>query len=125
VARALTADEQSRYPWATRIDDFVPVGRVRKVAVLCSAVGLGLVLVGMIISLALAQSIHGAVTMHHAPTAAGIYAGMALTGAGAIVSIVMALQALPKKAYGLLWWAVAAVVPALIVFFILWPAARK
>ena len=37
MARALTADEQQRYPWATRISDFVPVGRWRKIGLACVA----------------------------------------------------------------------------------------
>jgi len=124
VARALTADEQARYPWASRIDDYVPVGRIRKLAVACSGAGLGAVMLGMFISLILNENIHHAVTMRHAPTAVGMYVGMALTAVGAAVGIVTGVQALANKANSLLWWTVAAVVPAIFVYLVIWPALR-
>jgi hypothetical protein len=124
VARALTADEQARYPWATRIEDYVPVGKVRKAAVICSYVGWIISWIGMFVSLILAENIHHAVNMTHAPTAISMYIAMVLVAVGAVLGIIMGVVGLVRRASGMIWWAVAAVVPALFVYLVMWPLVR-
>ena len=61
MARPLTPDELARYPWASQISDYMPVGRLRKSAVYFGLAGLTILLIGAIFSLAEAQNIHSAV----------------------------------------------------------------
>jgi hypothetical protein len=124
VARALTADEHARYPWASRIEDYVPVGRTRKIAVLIAYVGWVISWIGMFVSLVLAENIHHAVNMTHAPTAITMYIALVLTAIGAILGVAMGVVALIRKSSGMIGWAVAAVVPALAVYLVIWPLIR-
>ncbi len=122
MARPLTPDELARYPWASQISDYVPVGRLRKYAVYCGLAGLVVLLVGAIFSLAEAENIHHAVTMHHVATEIGVYLGMALTLIGAALGVVTGAQAIIRRgSYSLLLWSVAAIAPALLLFFIFRP----
>jgi hypothetical protein len=121
----LTPDELSRYPWASRIDDYVPVGRMRKAGVLLGVGGVVVVLLGATVSLVTAANIHHAVNMHHWPTAVGVYCGMALTLAAAVLGIVTAVQGFRKRgSITLPWWSVVAIAPAVIVFLVIRPFIR-
>jgi hypothetical protein len=122
VARPLTPDELARYHWASQISDYVPVGRVRKIAVYIGFAGLGVLLVGALFSLAASQSIHHSVTMHHPATELGVYGGMALTLTAAVLGVVTAVQAIVARgSRSLLLWSALALVPALILFLFLRP----
>ena len=122
MARPLTPEELTRYPWASQISDYVPVGRLRKTSVLIGITGLVVLLVGAVISLVAAENIHHAVSMHHLPTELGVYGSMVLTGIAAVLAIVAAVQGYVKrKAVTLPWWTVAAIVPAILVFFVVRP----
>jgi hypothetical protein len=122
VARPLTPDELARYPWASQISDYVPVGRLRKDAVYCGLAGLTIMLIGAIISLAQAQNIHHAITMRHAATEIGVYGGMALTLIAAALGVVTAVQSIIRHGgRSLLLWSVAAIVPAVLVFLVFRP----
>lgn len=121
MARTLSPDELSRYPWATRINDYVPVGPIRKAALLSSVLGALVLLAGVIASLAMAENIHHAVNMGHLPTKVGVYGSMVLTGIGGVLGIITGIQALLKSANSLVWWAAGAVIPALIVFVAIRP----
>ena len=118
MARPLTPDELARYPWASQISDYVPVGRYRKAAVLTGLAGLAVLLVGALVSLAAAENIHHAVTMHHLPTQLGVYCGLALTAAAAALAVLTAVQGIAKRgSISLLWWSAAAIAPLLFVLF--------
>jgi hypothetical protein len=118
VARPLTPDELTRYPWASQISDYIPVGRLRTSGMLVGVAGLVVLLIGMIVSLAMAQNIHHAVTMHHLPTALGVYVGMALTTVAALIGVVTAVQGIAKRgSLSLLWWSAGAIAPAVIMYF--------
>ncbi len=122
MARPLTPDELARYPWASQISDYMPVGRLRKSAVYFGLAGLTILLIGAIFSLAEAQNIHSAVTMRHLPTKIGVYGGMALTLIGAALGVVTAIQGIVHRgAHSLLLWSAAAIAPALLVFFVFRP----
>jgi hypothetical protein len=114
----LTPDEVTRYPWASQISDYVPVGRLRTSGMLVGLAGLVVLLIGMIVSLAMAENIHHAVTMHHLPTALGVYVGMALTTVAALIGVVTAVQGIAKRgSLSLLWWSAGAIAPAVIMYF--------
>jgi hypothetical protein len=118
VARPLTPDEVTRYPWASQISDYVPVGRLRTSGMLIGLAGLVVLLIGMIVSLAMAENIHHAVTMHHLPTALGVYVGMALTTVAALIGVVTAVQGIAKRgSLSLLWWSAGAIAPAVLMYF--------
>ena len=125
MARSLTPDELSRYPWASQISDYVPVGRIRKASVLIGIAGILVLLIGAVVSLVAAENIHHAVSMRHLPTELGVYGGMALTVVAAVLGIVTAVQGFVKRgSVTLPWWSVAAIAPAIVVFFVVRPLVR-
>jgi len=123
VARQLTPDELTRYPWASQIGDFVPVGRLRTIAVLIGIGGFFVLLLGCIISLAAAENIRHAVTMSHWATAAGVYGGIALSAVGAVLGAVTLVQWLSRRgSLTPLVWSIGAFVPLLVIVFLIRPA---
>jgi len=125
VARALTSDELTRYPWASRIGDYVPIGRLRTMAVLIGVAGLVAVALGCIVSLAGAESVRHAVTMSHWATAAGVYCGIALSVVGAALGAVTLVQWFSRRgSIAPLLWSTAAFVPVLVIVLMIWPALR-
>jgi hypothetical protein len=122
VARPLTPDELTRYPWATQISDYVPVGRLRAIGVLVGIAGLIVLLLGALVSVAAAQNVHHAVAMDHLPTKLGVYLGVALTVVAALIGIVTLVQCLLKRgSLALMCWSVVAIVPAIIMFLVIRP----
>ncbi len=97
MARPLTPDELTRYPWASQISDYVPVGTLRASGLLIGIAGFCVLLCGTIVSLAQAENIHHAVTMQHLPTVLGVYVGMALTIAAAVIGVVTGVQGIVKR----------------------------
>ena len=123
MARQLTPDELTRYPWASQIGDFVPVGRLRTIAVLIGIGGFFVLLLGCIISLAAAENIRHAVTMSHWATAAGVYGGIALSAVGAVLGAVTLVQWLSRRgSLTPLVWSIGAFVPLLVIVFLIRPA---
>jgi len=123
VARALTPDELTRYPWASQIGDYVPVGRLRTTAVLIGLCGLVVLFVGCVVSLAAAENIRHAVTMSHWPTAAGVYGGIALAAVGAVLGVVTLVQWLSHRgSLAPLFYSLGAIVPLLVIVFLIKPA---
>jgi hypothetical protein len=117
VARPLTPDELARYPWASQISDYVPVGTLRAAGLLIALAGLVVLLFGALISLAAAENIHHAVTMHHLSTALGVYVGAVLAAVGAAIGVVTAVQGIVKRgSFSLLWWSAGAIAPAVLVY---------
>jgi hypothetical protein len=122
VARPLTPDELTRYPWATQISDYVPVGRLRAIGVLVGIAGLIVLLLGALVSVAAAQNVHHAVGMDHLPTKIGVYLGLALTIVAALIGVVTLVQGLLKRgSLALLCWSVVAIAPAVIMFLVIRP----
>jgi hypothetical protein len=122
VARPLTPDELTRYPWATQISDYVPVGRLRTIGVLVGIAGLIVVLLGALVSVAAAQNVHHAVAMNHLPTKLGVYLGLALTVVAALIGLVTLVQGLLKRgSLVLVCWSAVAIAPAVIMFLVIRP----
>ena len=117
MARPLTPDELTRYPWASQISDYVPVGTLRTAALLTGLAGLVALMFGTVVSLAMAENIHHAVTMQHLPTVLGVYVGIALTSVAAVIGIVTAVQGIVQRgSLSLLWWSAGAIAPAVLVY---------
>jgi hypothetical protein len=122
VARPLTPDELTRYPWATQISDYVPVGRLRAIGALLGIAGLVVLLIGALVSVAAAQNVHHAVAMDHLPTKLGVYLGLALTIVAALIGVVTLVQGLLKRgSLTLVWWSVVAIAPAALMFLVIRP----
>ena len=122
MARPLTPDELTRYPWATQISDYVPVGRLRAIGVLVGIAGLVVLLVGALVSVAAAQNVHHAVAMNHLPTKLGVYLGLALTIVAALIGVVTLVQGLLKRgSLALMCWSALAIAPAVIMFLVVRP----
>jgi hypothetical protein len=114
VSRALTVEEQQRYPWASRINDYVPVGLVRKVG-LWAAVLAVVFFIGGTVALALvAVDIRQGVD-YTSGTLGRIT--LVLSGICAVAGLVLGLiglvPALLRSATGPLLWSAAAMVPAI------------
>ena len=125
MARSLTPDELARYPWASQISDYVPVGRLRRYGVYLGLAGLPVLIVGAIFSLAQAENIHHAVTMHHLPTELGVYGGMVLTLIGAALGGVTGVRTLIQRgSISLLVWSAGAILPAVLLFFVFRPMIK-
>ena len=122
MARPLTPDELTRYPWASQIGDYVPVGRLRTIAVLIGLGGLAVLLLGCIVSLAAAENIRHAVTMSHWATAAGVYCGIALSAVGAVLGAVTLVQwSMRRGSLAPLLWSIGAFVPAVVIVLLIRP----
>jgi hypothetical protein len=122
VARPLTPDELTRYPWASQISDYVPVGRMRTWGLLLGLGGLVVVLIGAIVSLASAVSIHHAVNMHHLATALGVYIGAALIITAAALGAITLVQGIVQRAsIAVLLWSIMAIVPLLVMVLVVRP----
>ena len=125
MARSLTPDELARYPWASQISDYVPVGRLRRYGLYFGLAGLTVLLVGAIFSLAQAENIHNAVTMHHLPTELGVYAGMVLTLIAAALGVITGVRTIIQRgSVSLLLWSVGAILPAVLLFFVFRPMIK-
>jgi len=122
VARPLTPDELTRYPWATQISDYVPVGRLRAIGVLVGIAGFIVLLLGALVSVAAAQNVHHAVAMNHLATKLGVYLGLALTIVAAVIGVVTLVQGLLKRgSLTLVVWSVIAIAPAVLMFLVIRP----
>lgn len=92
MARALQGDEKSRYPWASRINDFVPVGRMRRYTLLVAWLGFAILAIGTIALYVTQTTVH-----------LGLHVGGSASGPERIVklvSAVMMLGALPFAVFG-------------------------
>jgi len=119
VARTLTADEQVRYPWASRITDYVPVGRLRKAALLCAGAGLLVLVVGMGIIVLRSVSIRHGLHVKSSPLGqVTLISSFALFGVAFVVGAVTAVSAWIRGAKTPLVWSLGAMVPGVVVLLI-------
>ena len=115
MARALTEQEKVRYPWASQITDYVPVGPWRKVALICSGAGVGVLGAGVMAIYVFSMHLH----IHH-----GVPGGLdewvvfgvssALLAVALAIGLVTAVTAWLRKARTPLVWSVGAALPPLI-----------
>jgi hypothetical protein len=120
MARALTPQEQLRYPWASRIVDYLPVGRWRKVAFWAGLGGLALCVVGILAIFVVSPYLK---ISHGLPNGVAEYLVMvpafAAMAVGFFLGLVTAIQAAAKQARPALAWSIGAMLPGLIVLAVL------
>jgi hypothetical protein len=120
MARALTPDEQTRYPWASQIVDYMPIGRVRKVALWAGGGGFALYLVGLLVIWVFSPQLlmENGLPVGVAETIVCVPAFLAMA-VGFVLGLVTGVRAAAKQARPALAWSVAAMLPGLIVGIIL------
>ena len=121
VARALTVEEQQRYPWASRINDFVPIGSFRKVGLGAAVLALACFVLGTVALCLVAVDIRNGVS-YTSGTLGRVTLAVsgALAVAGFVLGLLGVVPALVRNAKGPLLWSLAAMVPALAaVVFVL------
>ena len=114
MARALTVEEQQRYPWASRIIDYVPVGTLRKVGLWAAVLALVCFLAGTVALALVAVDIRDGVS-YNSGTLGRITLAVSgvLAVAGFVLGLVGLIPALMRSATGPLLWSLAAMVPGL------------
>jgi len=115
MARALTADEQQRYPWATRISDFVPVGRWRKTGLACVVAALVVLALGIGYLYLSASNIKRGVEIVDRTIGIGsLGIAGALVVIAFVIGIVTGIQALVHSAKTPLVWSLACIAPVVL-----------
>jgi len=115
MARALTQDESARYPWASRINDYVPVGAQRRWGVLLAWGGLTVaLLVWLLVYVVMSRNVPDK-SVHLSPVAYDLVAAAAVASmAGAVLGLITLAVAIIKNAGTAMVWSAAAIVPALL-----------
>jgi hypothetical protein len=115
MSRSLTADEQVRYPWATEITDFVPVGRWRRRGALCAWAGAALYVLGAVGIYVFASIV---ATWHGIPDRplSIPFLGLGILGmaAGFVIGIATLPKAIASNARSPIAWSAVAMLPLLI-----------
>lgn len=113
MARALTVEEQQRYPWASRINDYVPIGTIRKVGLGAAALALVCFLVGTVALCLVAVDIRNGVNYTDGTLGRVTLAvSGSLAVAGFVLGLLGVVPALRRNATGTLLWSLAAMAPA-------------
>jgi hypothetical protein len=121
MARALTEPERLRYPWASQITDYVPVGRLRRIGLALSTAGFALLAVGILLIYVVTMHVH----LHNGvPQGAAewiVYlASLALVAAGFVIGLVTAGSAIARRArLPLLYSLGAMILPVLWLLIVL------
>lgn len=124
MRRALTEHEKLRYPWASCIVDYVPVGRTAKVALGAAWGGLGVLLLGVLVIYVFTSKLHTSDGLPTGPLEWGVYAAAWLgIGVGCLLGSLGAVRAVLRSARVLLVWSLGAVVPA-VIWLVIWLVAR-
>lgn len=116
MARALTQQEKVRYPWASRIVDYVPIGRWRKIALAVAVGGLSLYALGILGIYFFSPYL---LIRNGLPVGVAEYIVMVPSfvamAFGFVLGLVTAVTALLRRARPALIWSVGAVLPGLLV----------
>lgn len=120
MSRALTSEEKLRYPWASQITDFTPVGRWRRAALTVAGVGLAWYVLGVLFIFFFTSHLDmrrglpdGAVE------AAVLWPAMGLIALGFLGGLATGVQAVVRAARTPLVWSVFAMLPGLLLGIIL------
>jgi len=111
MPRALTEPERLRYPWASQITDYVPVGRLRRIGLFLATAGFALLAVGMLVIYVVTMHVR----LHHGVPGRLVewivyLASMALVGAGFVIGLVTAGSAVARRARLPLLYSVGAII---------------
>ena len=112
MARPLTDQEKLRYPWASQITDYVPVGRLRRWGALLAVTGLGFFVLGVLAIYVVTMHVRLRNGLPHGTPELIVWAvSMALMSAGFVIGVVTAAQALAGHARLALLWSLVALIP--------------
>jgi|GEM_PF-2537944 len=116
MARPLTAEERLRYPWASRIVDYVPVGRLRRVAVWAALGGLAYYAIGLlaIFFFSPAISISNGLPAGTAEYIVMIPAYVAMA-VGFCLGLVTLVSAIVHQGKSVMMWSVGAILPGVLI----------
>jgi hypothetical protein len=120
MARALNAQEKLRYPWASRIVDYVPVGRWRRIALKIAWGGLALYLGGILAIFVFSSYLRlvNGLPDGVAEFLVTVPAFLAMA-AGFFIGLVTAVQAARKQARPALAYSVGAMLPGVLMGILL------
>jgi hypothetical protein len=120
MARALNAQERLRYPWASRIVDYVPVGRWRRLALKIAWSGLALYVGGILAIFVFSSYLRlvNGLPDGVAEFLVTVPAFLAMA-AGFFIGLVTAIQAARKQARPALAYSVGAMLPAVLMGIVL------
>jgi hypothetical protein len=115
MARALTADEKQRYPWASQITDYVPVGRWRRTGGIIGGVSLAWAILGAATIFVIRRSLQLKGGLPHSGLSWGVFApAMGLMAAAFVIGVVTGVTAVTRRLRTPLVWSIGAMVPALL-----------
>jgi hypothetical protein len=114
VARPLSQEESTRYPWASQITDYMPVGTWRKYGLLVAVAGICILGLGMVVIYVAGLHVH---MRNGVPRGIDewlvVSVSTALMAFGFIVGLLTALTAWRQHARAALTWSVTAMIPGL------------
>ena len=120
MARPLTAQERLRYPWASCINDYVPVGRLRKVGLAAGVGGLFVFSVGILGIYIFTSHLNTANGLPTGPVEWVVYVlGWLGMAAGFVLGGIGAFTAVRRAARAALMWSVAAMAPT-VLWLLVW-----
>lgn len=116
MARALTEQEKVRYPWASQIIDYVPIGPWRKIALAAAIGGLSLYALGIlgIYFFSPYLLIENGLPVGVAEYIVMVPSFVAL-GVGFAFGLITAVTALLRRARPALIWSIGAMLPGLLI----------
>jgi hypothetical protein len=115
MARALTADEQQRYPWASQITDYVAVGRWRRIGGIIAGVSLAWSILGAATMFVIHKSLQLKAGLPHSGLSWGVFTpAMCLMAVAFAIGVVTGVTAVAKRLRLPLVWSIGAMVPALL-----------
>jgi hypothetical protein len=124
VARPLSQEESTRYPWASQITDYLPVGTWRKYGLLSAIAGISILGLGLVFLYVAGLHIH---MRNGVPRGIDekviVSVSTALMGFGFFVGLLTALSAWRNQARAALTWSVTAMVPGLF-WLLIWLTIR-
>jgi len=115
MTRALTADEKQRYPWASQISDYVPVGRWRRMGLITAGVGFAWFILGAATVFAMRKSLQLKGGLPHSGLSWGAFGpAMGIMAVAFVVGLVTGVTGVIRKLRAPLVWSMGAMVPALL-----------
>lgn len=113
MARELTQNEQVRYPWATRINDYTPVGTVRRWSLILAWSSLAAAcLVWLLVYMTMSRGAPGQSVHLGTAWRVLVIAFAVVSFAGGVAGLVTLVQAVMKNARTAMVWSVATAIPA-------------
>jgi hypothetical protein len=120
VARPLTQEENTRYPWASQITDYMPVGALRRYAVYAGVAGICILGFGLVVIYVAGLHVH---MRNGVPRGIDEWLVVSVSTAfmayAVVVGLLTAITAWRKHARAALTWSVTATIPGLL-WLVIW-----